>query len=138
MPSAAIVMLYLFLFIFSAAITALNARNIIPKRPIAVSNKLQINQRSFIPKPFASKVVQNVPAVPANSFPFPARQMTVNGVEKSGIPRPQFQPQFERPVTQRTIVRPAGINVFLTCTFEAMSSALFQPNASSNICIFYS
>ena len=90
----------------------MNARNMIPKRPMAVANKPQINQRSFIPKPFGSKVVQNVPAATVNSFPFPARQLTVNGVEKSGIPRPQYQPELVRPLAQKYAAKPAGSNIF--------------------------
>jgi len=96
---------------YKAAITAMNARSVIPKQPVAVNNKPQINQRSFIPKPFASKVVQNMPSAPANSFLFPARQIVVNGVEKSGIPRPQYQPQIMRPVAQRPVMKPAGHTV---------------------------
>ena len=111
-----------------AAITAMNARSIIPKQPVAVSNKPQINQRSFIPKPFASKVVQSMPSAPANSFLFPARQMAVNGVEKSGIPRPQYQPQIMRPVAQRPVLKPAGYAI-------SIFSYLFLPPTYLRACI---
>ncbi|XP_065070438.1 uncharacterized protein LOC135695310 [Rhopilema esculentum] len=90
---------------YKAAINAIRSRNMIPRTPIVANIKPKMSPRSFIPKPVAQQVVRNFPSANGNGFFIPARQITVNGVEKSGIPRPPFRAQYS-PEQKNTMRQP--------------------------------
>ena len=94
------------LFFILAAITAIRARSIVPNRPAPM--RPQLNLRSVIPKPVASTVIKTAPSVYNNGLSLVSRQITVNGIEKSGIPRPQYQPAYPRGAVPKSLVKPIG------------------------------
>lgn len=78
----------------------------VPSRPTPV--RLQVNQRSVIPKPMASTVIKTAPLAYNNGLAFASRQITVNGIEKSGIPRPRYQPAYPRDAVPKSLLKPIG------------------------------
>jgi len=86
---------------YKAALTAMRARSMVARNSAAAAAKKsqnpmqKFNPKSFIPKPLNAQMQFQPP--PNLPFNFPGRQITINGVEKSGIPRPGFQRQFARP-----------------------------------------
>eukprot|EP00794_Sanderia_malayensis_P018013 gene18013-19814_t len=83
---------------YKAALSAMRARSIIERNMVMKKHATaNAGVRSMIPKPVAASQPQRNPVTGftnAAAYNFPARQITVNGVEKSGIPRPAFQAPF--------------------------------------------
>lgn len=87
----------------------------IPNKMAALQKKA-INPRSFIPRPLNAQIRNQ--ALVANGFGFPAApQLTVNGVEKSGIPRPQAR-FMRQPASRNPMNIGTCLEFFIGCMTE--------------------